>query len=122
MGLRWILVWESVWILKRVLVLELRLRLVVLVESTKGPLAACCLLVVLKTTSVLETVIVLKLTVFVGRRKEITLCRNTANVVAELFKMRIEKSCQFSWGEPRKLLNATDDVVASSRIVNHVAR
>ena len=68
--------------------LELRLRLSALVESAKGPLPCCCLLVVLESASIL-----LKLTALAGRLKEITLLRNAANVIAELLKVRIEEPC-----------------------------
>lgn len=102
---------EIVSILKRVLVLVLRLSLVGLVAlaecSAKDPLPACRRLVVLETASIL-----LKLTALVSSLKEITLCWNAANVIAELLKVRIEEPCQFSWSEPGELLNAADYIVA----------
>ena len=102
---------EIVSSLKSVLILVLRLSLVGLVAlvecPTKDPLPACWLLVVLEAASIL-----LKLTALASRLKEITLCRNAANVITELLKVRIEKPCQFSWSEPRELLNAANHVVA----------
>ena len=102
---------EIVSILKRVLVLVLSLSLVGLVAltecSTKDPLSACRRLVVLEAARVL-----LKLSALAGRLKEVTLCRNAANVIAKLLKVWIEKPCQFSWGEPRELLNAANHIVA----------